>query len=323
MFNRQIVMVGIAVLSLVALAQPGAPNAQDKFPSKPIKLIAGFPAGGWIDMTNRIVSGALEGPLGVQVVSVPTPGASGTVASMKLKQIEADGYTLLMQPSGTLFTRTLINGIEYSYQDFTPIFTVAASVTTISVHVNSPWKTLDDFIKDAKANPGQYTYSTAGPGGIPHMAIEAVKQKTGIDVTHVPYRGGPASVAAVLGGHADLVVGDNTNPEIRPLVTTHPRRSTYFPDTPTMKESGYDLAMAARFSIIGPKGIPKERVAVLVAALQEAVKKRPFAAALAGMQLDPLFETADELAEVWARQGPEFKAIVESLDMAHYQKKKQ
>jgi tripartite-type tricarboxylate transporter receptor subunit TctC len=306
---------------IVALVVPaGTVQAADDFPSENIEIMGGYPAGGWVDMTNRVLSGAIEQQLdGLSVVVVPTPGAGGAVATQKLITQEPSGYKLLLQTSGTLFGRPLINNLPFGPDDFTPIATVAASVLTISVRKDSPWKTFEDFIKDAEANPGKYSYTTAGPGGQGHLAMEAVKDATGIDVVHVPSNGGPASIAAVVGGHMELVAGDNSNPEIRPLVVTLPRRSVFFPDTPTMKEMGYNVEFVTRYMLTGPKGIPQERVDKLSEILSKAVEAPTYIAFLNGIQLEVLFEPASELKEVWSAEAVKLNSLIEKLGLAHYQ----
>jgi tripartite-type tricarboxylate transporter receptor subunit TctC len=305
-----------AVLSLSA----GIAQAADDFPSQNIEIMGGYPAGGWVDMTNRVLSGAFEQQLdGLSVVVRPTPGAGGAVATQKLMNQDPTGYQLMLQTSGTLFSRPLINDLPFGPDDFTPIATVAAAVLTVSVRNDSPWETFEDFVEDAKANPGKYSYTTAGPGGQGHMAMEAVKDAAGIDVVHVPSSGGPASVAAVVGGHVELVVGDNSNPEIRPLAVTLPKRSVFYPDTPTIAELGYDVDFVTRYMVTGPKGIPQEHVDRLVELLSKAVEAPTYVAFLNGIQLEVLFEPADELTKIWPKEAAKLKTLIEKLQLAHYQ----
>ena len=308
-------------LGALLVAPAGVASAQ-MYPDKPIKIYGGFPAGGWVDMTNRMLAGVLESVMKTQIINVPTPGAGGAIASQKVKNLKADGYSLMLQSSGTLFSRPLINNLPFGEQDFTPIATVGATVLTLSVHKDAKWKTLTDFIADAKANPGKFNYTTAGPGGQGHMAMVAVAAAAGIDITHVPSRGGPASVAAVVGGHVELVSGDNTNPELRPLAVTLPARSKFFPGVPTVWELGYDVDFVTRFMLIGPKGIVQDRVDKLVAAVGKAVKKRTYQALLNGIQMEVLFEPHAELGPIWKTEAAKLKTVIESLGMAHYQKKK-
>jgi tripartite-type tricarboxylate transporter receptor subunit TctC len=151
----------------------------------------------------------------------------------------------------------------------------------------------------------------------------AVAQATGIKVKHVPFQGGPAAVTAVIGGHVDIVSGDNTNPEIRPLVTTHPSRTKYFPDTPTMKDLGYDVEMVVRNMVIAPAGMPGERVKTLVAALEKAVKKPTYQGLMTGINMDLMFEDSEQLAKTWQQLDQKYEKLIESLGLAYYQKKSQ
>lgn len=306
--------VCVAMLSMPTGPMP-ARAADSKWPSEPIQLLVGFPAGGIVDLTARVLSGAVEGPLGTQVVVVPTPGAGGSVATEKLKRAAPDGNTLMLQTSGTLFTRPVINNLPFSYKDFTPIATVAESTLTISVANDSPWKTFADFVKDAKANPGKYSYSTAGAGGFGHIGMVIAAQATGIDVNHVPFQGGPASVAAVVGGHVDLVVGDNVNPKIRPLAVLGATRSPAFPDTPTLKELGYNAELSTRFMVMGPKGVPQDRVETLMAAFKKGTENANFMHTISGLQLQALYEPADALSVVWKDDAERLAKVINSIGL--------
>ena len=302
-FTAMCTMIGSSLAGVVLVASlAGSAQAED-WPSKPIQLLVGFPAGGVVDTAARLLSGALEGELKQQVVVVPTPGAGGTIASQKLTRAAPDGYTLMLQTSGTLFTRPAISNLPFSYKDFTPIATVAASTLTISVQKDSKWKTFADFVADAKANPGKYTYATAGAGGQGHIAMVIAAQAAGIDVTHVPFEGGPASVAALVGGHVDLLAGDNISPEIRALATTHPRRNTFFPDTPTMKELGYDVELVTRWMVIGPEDLPQPIVERLQAAIEKAVQKPNYVNPLNGLQIDAMYEFRGRSGQALAKRS--------------------
>src|SRR5688500_11487420 len=306
------------VASLPAHAQP-----REKWPARQIQLMSGFPVGGVVDTANRILITKMQEPLGMQVIPVPTPGGGGALASQKLAKAPPDGYLLLTQTTGSMFTRPLLNNVPYSYKDFTAIATFAISVTTISVQKDAPWKTLDDFVRDARANPKKYSYASSGLGGIQHLAMDILARKTGIDVVHVPYGGGPQTIAAVLGGQTALVVGDNVHSEIRALAITSPRRSPIMPGVPTMKELGYDVEMFVRMSIIGPKGVPRDVVARLESAVKSATSDAETRKQLEERGLEVVFETSDELARIWDREATLYKEQIERLGLAHYQQKKQ
>lgn len=311
-----------AVLAVMPLLQAHA-QPRDKWPSRQIQLMAGFPVGGVIDTANRILIAKMQEPLGVQIIPLPTPGGGGALASQKLAKAPPDGYLLLTQTTGAMFTRPLLNNVPYSYKDFTPIATYAISVTTIAVQKDAPWRTLEDFIRDAKANPKKYSYASAGLGGLQHLAMDIVARKTGIDVVHVPYGGGPQTIAAVLGGQTALVVGDNIHPEIRALAITSPRRSPLMPGVPTMKELGYEVELFVRMSVIGPKGLPRDVVTRLESAVKSAASDPDIRKQLEDRGLEVTFESSDELERIWEKEAKLLKEQVESLGLAHYQQKKQ
>src|SRR5688572_10463700 len=235
---RTLILFALSLAAALAHAQTG-----DKWPSRPIQLLAGFPAGGLVDTANRIIVDKLQQSLGATVVPMPVAGAGGVLATQKLLAAPPDGYTLMMQTTGTLFTRPLLNAVDYGYRDFTPIATVNTSITTIAVRMDSPWNGLADLLRDAKANPKKYNYATSGLGGLQHLAMDILAQKTGVDIVHIPYQGGPQTIQALLGKQVEIVVGDNLHSELKHLATTHPGRVAVLPQVPTAKELGYDVEL--------------------------------------------------------------------------------
>lgn len=315
---RGVIAIASLILGVVAFAQP----AGDKWPSRPVQLLAGFPAGGLVDTANRILQEKFQQSLGATIVPMPLAGAGGAIATQKLMAAPPDGYTLMMQTTGTLFTRPLLNAVGYTYKDFTPIATVNTSVTTIAVRKDSPWTSMGDLIRDAKANPKKYNYATTGLGGLQHLAMDILSQKAGLDIVHVPYQGGPQTIQALMGDQVHIVVGDNLHSELRYLATTHAERSPLLPQVPTLKELGYDVELVVRMMLIGPKGLPPDIVSRVEAAARGAVADPDTRAKFESRGLEARFEDSKALAQMWERENQIFKERIEALGLAHYQQKK-
>lgn len=326
MRSRASVHVLHAVIALLISIQGALAHAQqaaDKWPSRPIQLLAGFPAGGLVDTANRIILDKLQQSLGATVVPMPLVGAGGALATQKLKTAAPDGYTLMMQTTGTLFTRPLLNPVGYGHADFTPIATVNTSVTTIAVRTDAPWNSLADLIRDAKANPKKYNYASSGLGGLQHLAMDILAGNAGFEIVHVPYQGGPQTIQALLGKQVEIVVGDNLHSELKHLATTHPARAAVLPQVPTLKELGYDIELVVRMMLIAPKGLPPAIASRVEAAARDATSDPEVRARFQARGLEAHFESSKELAAIWEREARIFKDRIEALGLAHYQQKKQ
>lgn len=315
------ILKAILVLALALPAAPAFAQSTDKWPSRPIQLIAGFPAGGLVDTANRIIVDKLQQSLGATIVPTPLAGAGGVLGTQKLLASPPDGYTLMMQTTGTLFTRPLLNAVEYTHRDFTPIATVNTSVTTIAVRMDSPWNGLADLLRDAKATPKKYNYATSGLGGLQHLAMDILAQSTGVDIVHIPYQGGPQTIQALLGKQVEVVVGDNLHSELKHLATTHPRRVAMLPQVPTLKELGYDIELVVRMMLIAPKGLSPAIASRVEAAARNAAGDPDIRAKFQARGLEAHFESSKDLAQIWEREAKIFKERIEALGLAHYQQK--
>jgi tripartite-type tricarboxylate transporter receptor subunit TctC len=193
------------------------------------------------------------------------------------------------------------------------------SVTTIAVRKDAPWNSLEELLRDAKANPKKYNYATSGLGGIQHLAMDILGQKAGVDIVHIPYQGGPQTIQALLGGQVQIVVGDNMHSELKYLATTHPERAALLPQLPTLKELGYDVDLVVRMMVIGPSGLPAPIVSRIEAAIRSAVSDPDVKAKLEARGLEARFEGSRELAQMWQREAQIFKERIEALGLAHYQ----
>lgn len=249
----------------------------DTYPSKPITLIVPWPAGGSTDITMRAMADAASKDLGQPVVVDNKAGASGTLGPATLRAAKPDGYTISQIPI-TMFRLPLMKDKKVTWDplnDFTYIAHLSGYTFGVTAKADGPIKSWADLIAYAKANPGKVTYATPGAGSSLHLGMEQIAAKADIKLTHVPFKGGAETNAAVLGGHT-MLQADSTgwrslvdSGELRLLVLWTEKRSKFWPDVPTLKEVGIDLVFDSPWGIAGPKGMDP----AIVKRLDQAFKK--------------------------------------------------
>jgi tripartite-type tricarboxylate transporter receptor subunit TctC len=277
----------IAAVTVAMLAAGGGPSAQSAFPSKPVHIFVPYAAGGGVDILARTLGEVVSKQWGQSVVVENRPGAGGVVASQALVSASPDGYTLIVVASGHATNAFLYPKIPYdTFKDFTPISLLASSPNILLVRADSPFKTLDDVIAQAKAKPGSLSFGDAGTGTSTHLAGELLKSLAQIDIAAIPYKGGAPAVNDLLGGQIPLSfnngpesVGQIAAKTVRALAVTTAARAPFLPDVPSIGETvrGYDTEVW--WGLLGPGGMPRELIEKLshdfVAALNtEAVKER-------------------------------------------------
>ncbi|HKH67692.1 MAG TPA: tripartite tricarboxylate transporter substrate binding protein [Reyranella sp.] len=270
MFRRSLLCA--AVLGLAAAAA----HAQS-FPSRPIKLLVAFPAGGPTDITMRQLADNASKIIGQPIVVENKPGAGGTLPAQALQTAQPDGYTVAQTPLG-VFRLPYTTKITWDpVKDISYVINVTGYAFGIVVPANSPFKTWQDFVAYAKANPGKLTYGSTGNLTSPHLTTELISQKAGIELQHVPYKGSADLMLAVISGQL-MAAADSTGfaPQVeagklRVLNTWGEKRLAKFPDAPTLKELGYDIVQSSPFGIGAPKGTPPEVVKKLHDAFKQAM----------------------------------------------------
>jgi tripartite-type tricarboxylate transporter receptor subunit TctC len=243
----------------------------EDFPSKPIKVIVGFSPGGTTDLIARAVAGVAPEFLGQSLVVINKPGASGTIGAKEAAQAKPDGYTLMIAGGSETVSVGHFKKLPYHPIDaFAPITRFVRARMLINCNANAPWKTFQEFMEDAKKNPGKYKYASSGHGGIYHAALLAMCDRAGIKMKHVPYKGGAPGLAALMGGHVDLAVASDAEAwplveggKIRSLTLTSLDRSPVMKDVPTLKELGYDVYLENQKGFVAPADTPKERIALM------------------------------------------------------------
>ena len=244
------------------------------FPSRPIRLIVPHAPGGNSDTFGRILAQKLSDRIGQQVVVENRAGAGGTVGSALVSKTAADGYTLVVGDNGTHAIAPTLYGAKLSYNvftDFTPIMLAATFPTVIVMHPSVPAKNAQEFVALAKSQPGKLTYSSAGTGNGSHLTVEMFRAAAGgLEMVHVPYKGGAPAMQALLSGEVQLssVSANTALPHIqagkvRALGVASMKRSPAMPDVPTFIESGIPFEGDSWLAIMGPPGIPAEVAAKL------------------------------------------------------------
>ncbi|ABF10683.1 extra-cytoplasmic solute receptor (plasmid) [Cupriavidus metallidurans CH34] len=267
----------IRPFALLALALcASAVAAEDKFPSGPVTLIVPYAPGGTTDVVARQYAVALQTALGQSVVVENRPGVSGTLGAQALLRAKPDGYTLAMIPA-TVFRQPFIQKTAYDpASDFTYLARISGYTFGIVVRADSPWQSWADFLKSARADPGKYSYGSPGQFSTPHVTMLEIGAKTGISLNAVPYKSDAECIPALLGGHVSMCAAGSSagtlvdSGKLRWLNLWTERRSTRWPDVPTLRELGLDLVSASPYGIAGPKGMKEPVVRVLEDALHKA-----------------------------------------------------
>lgn len=291
--RKRCLIIGFSFLMLFALATGDCTWA--KYPERKIRFIAAFAPGGGADIMARAVTKFANPHLGGRLYVENIPGASGAIGFREGAKSAPDGYTLVMMVTSIMAAPHVTKNYP-TYNLFDPICVAAQDPTMLSVKTDSRFKTIQDLMAYAKASPGALTVSTAGVGAIDHLYMAALAKSIGTSFNFVPYKGaGPATVAAA-GGHAEAVGSGYseafslmTGKKLRPLVVFTHTRSNLFPDVPTAKEMGHDLAVYLWRAVGVPKGVPQDVKDTLVDAFKKAVEDPEFQKMVKEMGLEPIF----------------------------------
>jgi tripartite-type tricarboxylate transporter receptor subunit TctC len=272
-FRRRDIVAGlglVAAMPKMAFAQAG-----------PIKLIAPFPPGGSVDAISRLVQPGLQQRLGTSVIVENRPGGSGSIGANAVAKSAPDGQTWLVVFDTHAVNPTLLPNMPFdSVKDLDPVELIGTAPMVLACHPSRPFKTLADVLAAAKAAPGKLSYATIGNGSLGHLAMVLLGKRAGVELTHVPYRGGGPAMNDAVGGHVDLIIGSAalvapqvTGGLIRPLVQTAAKRISTMPNVPTVLESGYEGFVAdAWWGVFAPAGTPKPVVDKFRTALVESIR---------------------------------------------------
>ena len=311
-------------VTLAALAAIGmsSPAAAQTYPTKPIKIIVAFAAGGPADVLARVVGQRLTTILGQPIIVENRPGASGTIGARAAAEAEPDGYTLLLGNTSTLVIAPAVyRNVNYdAVNGFAPIALLGTTSNLLVVHPSFPAKSVAEFVAHAKANPGKLNYSSPGTGTPGHLIAETFKQRAGIEIVHVPYKSGGQAVGEVVGGQVQMAFENPTvtlplhqSGRLRALATTGQTRNPQVPGAPTMIESGYpDFVTVAFTGVVAPAGTPASIVTRLNAAINESLTSSEVQATFGKLAVEQRVGSAADFAAFLARERERWGAIIKA-----------
>ncbi len=276
---RRVLMAGIAtavcLVTLSAMAQT--------YPSKPIKVVVGYAAGGAVDVVARTIGQSISNSMGQAVVVENKPGAGTNIAVKSVITAEPDGYTLMMAANALAANMSLYQPAPFDAErDLVAVSLIGRVPVVIAANANAPYANIKQLIDAAKGKPNSIAFGSPGNGSTPHMAIELFTRAAGIDLQHVPYRGGSPAITDVIGGQLPLVAVNALevlphvkSGKLKVLAVLSPNRSAIFPDTPTIAESGYPgFEASVWYGLVAPAATPKPIVAKLHEEVQKALQTK-------------------------------------------------
>ncbi|MDB5371569.1 MAG: transporter [Belnapia sp.] len=282
-----------ALLGATALALPAlsSARAQAAFPTRPMRIVVPFVPGGAVDLTGRFLAERLQSVLGQNVIVENKGGAGGNIGADAVAKGEKDGHTVLLGSASILCANKFLFRKSMPLdpiRDLAPVTRVTTGTVVLIVNANRPWKTFAELMAAAKKDPGKLTMGSSGTGTVSHLTIESVKRAAGVDITHVPYRGGGPAFQDLLAGNIDMMfdvipaaIGNIREGSFRPLAVGSAERIGYVPElreVPAMQELLPDAAidMQSWYAINAPAGVPADRIAILHKAISEVVHSEAF-----------------------------------------------
>jgi tripartite-type tricarboxylate transporter receptor subunit TctC len=305
---------------MVVMGLVAAPAVAQDYPNKPIRLLIGFPTGGNVDVVGRIVAQKMSEGFGQQVLPENRTGAGSIIASEHVARSAADGYTLLVVSGAFVTQAATMKKLPYEpIGDFSFISTLVTYPLVFSVRSDSRFKTLDEFIGYVKGNPGKVNYPSPGMGTLYHLAGEMFVSMAGIDMQHVPFRGGSEPLTEVLSGRMELLIDALTNsyPHIqggkfRPLAVSSLARSDSLPNVPTVAQSVPGYEASSFLGIAGPPGLPGAIVERVNREVRRVVALPEIAQRFAGWGGTPSASSPDEMRRHVRSEIEKWKRVVET-----------
>ena len=321
MTGRAVLSAAILALSLF-LVHPG--HAQP-YPARPVKIIVPTVAGGTVDVITRLIANDLSSRLGVSFFVDNRSGAGNTLGSREAARSDPDGYTLLMSSaSGQVISPLVYRAIDYDpVKSFAPIGLVAEGSIILVVNPSLRWRSVAELVADAKTNPGKLNYGSAGTGTVPHLSGELFKSAAGVDLVHVPYRGGALSIADVIGGNVQMTFEASSpllphihDGRLRALAVLSTSRLPDLPDVPSAVESGYpSLVVTTWTGLFAPAGTDAAIVRKLNGAINDGLRSPELKSALAKVGNVPIGGSPEALAQLLVAENQKWAPIVRALNL--------
>ena len=312
-------LMSVLMSGVAALLIAQSPAAQTTYPDKAIRMIVGFPSGSQPDSVARLLSQELLRALGKAIVVDNATGAAGNIAADRVAKAAPDGYTLGLLVQGQLAINPSLYKVAYEpMKDFAPISQVTASPNMLVVNNTVPAKSVKELVALAKAQAGGLTFASGGSGSSTHMAAELFKSVAGLDIRHIPYKGGAAAIPDLLGGRVTMMFGPTSvvlplarDGKLRALAVTSLVRSTAAPELPTIAESGYPGFEATTWSaLLAPARTPAAIVRKLHLETVKALALPDLRAKLADLGLEAIGDSPDQLATVIKTEIPKWAKLI-------------
>lgn len=312
----------LVTLTALALSLPvGFAAAQSDYPSRPIKLLVPFAAGGTTDIIARAIAEPLGRELGQSVVVDNRGGGGGVIGATEAARADPDGYTLSVATVSTTASNPAINpNVSYDpIEDFTPIINIAATPNVVVVHPSFPAQNYEEFVREVQARPGEYSYASSGTGGIGHLQTELFKSLANLDMQHIPYRGAGPGLNDTVAGQVPIMF-DNlpsalpfiTSGRLRAIVVAASERVASLPDVPTFAEVGLEPAnRMAYYGILGPRDLPQPIVDKLNAAVRKVLEDPAVRQRIEGTGSVVVANSPEEFAEQIRQEYAVYKDVVQ------------
>ena len=295
--------------------------AQATFPTKPIRIVIGFPAGGPLDLHARLLADKLQAVLGQPVLIDYKSGAGGTVGAQEVMKAPADGHTIMLANTGVMVINPALYGkLPYgTLRDFVPIARTAMQPLALLVNPKLPVNSLKEFADYARTRPGQINYGSAGNGGISHLVPEMYKNATGLFMVHIPYRGSAPAFTDLMAGQVQFMAESipqaanyHKQGKVKALAVTGRERSVALPDVPTVMETGLkNFEVVGFYGFLAPAGTPKDVVNQLSEAFKTVLNQPEVRNRMVSQGADPAFLGADEFAKYLALELPRWAEVVQ------------
>jgi len=311
----------VAALALLTAPQPVVrAAAEGLYPTRPVRIVVPFAAGGVADITARLVADRLGVKLGSRFFVENQPGAGGIVAARSVIQAPPDGYTLALLSNGTAISVSLFKKLPFDpIKEFTPISTLGFFDFLFVVRADAPFKTMDDFIKAAKQSPGRFNVGTINLGSTQNLAAGVFRTAAGIDFVVIPHRGAPDLQISLLQGNLDLAIdsysalkGNLADGKIRALAASGPLRSKITPDVPTLREDGLEVSIESWNALFAPAGTPPAVISTLNSALQDILADPALKKQLLELGVEVRGGTPEQLAARLRSDIEKWQAVIEA-----------
>jgi len=316
MLTRTLAAFVVSLFAAAALAQP--------YPSKPVKIIVAFPPGGGTDIIARLLQPRLQEMWSQPVIVENRAGASGSIGTEMAAKAEPDGHTLFMATMGNMTANQHLYKMSVDpIKAFAPITKVVDVHFVFMANPSLPANNVAELIALAKRTPGELAYSSSGPGGAPHLAMELFKRKAGVDLRHIPYKGSAPSLTDLMGGRVQVTMDSLVQSlpnikagRIKALAVLSPHRVALLPDVPTVAETLPGYALTNWFGLLAPAATPKETLAKIYADVSKALKEPDFRRKVAEQGADVVGNTPEEFGAAMRAESAQWAEVIKAAHIS-------